>query len=328
MCDAGGVWSRTLVRGLGLKVCLETERGYNTTYPKSPIDLPMPVFFSDHGFIASPLAVGLRVGGAVEMASPDAPPNYKRAAAMRKVMRRYVPDLPEEGGVEWMGCRPSTPDSMPVIGRDPRDPRIVFAFGHGHPRLSAATARHVARQSPAGPTKAGLFGIGAPVVSIRAIVRPATTSHIRPCARPSSASTPATAIGPNVAAAARRCRINHEREAQDFSPAMRIRTGLMFEPPHDLMSDHPPQLIRETPTARCSSSRPAAACRCAAMARSAPSRSSSRGAGDAEARRQACSGRRPTVRPAFRDNFGNVTVSSEHRPSPTGLGSWSMFDPA
>lgn len=143
---AGGVWSRTLVRGLGLKICLETERGYNTTYPKSPIDLPMPVFFSDHGFIASPLAVGLRVGGAVEMASPEAPPNFKRAAAMRKVMRRYVPDLPEEGGVEWMGCRPSTPDSMPVIGRDPRDNRIVFAFGHGHLglTLSAATARHVA----------------------------------------------------------------------------------------------------------------------------------------------------------------------------------------
>jgi len=143
---AGGVWSRDLVRSLGLKICLETERGYNTTYPSSPIDLPMPVFFSDHGFIASPLAVGLRVGGAVEMASPEAPPNFARAAAMRKVMRRYVPDLPEEGGVEWMGCRPSTPDSLPVIGRDPNDPRIVFAFGHGHLglTLSAVTARHVA----------------------------------------------------------------------------------------------------------------------------------------------------------------------------------------
>jgi D-amino-acid dehydrogenase len=142
---AGGVWSRDLVRDLGLKVTLETERGYNTTYPASPIDLPMPVFFADHGFIASPLAVGLRVGGAVEMASPEAPPNFARAKAMRTVMRRYVPDLPEEGGVEWMGCRPSTPDSLPVIGRDPRDPRIVFAFGHGHLglTLSAATARHV-----------------------------------------------------------------------------------------------------------------------------------------------------------------------------------------
>lgn len=159
---AGGVWSRDIVRDLGLKVTLETERGYNTTYASSPIDLPMPVFFSDHGFIASPLAVGLRVGGAVEMASPEAPPNFARAAAMRKVMRRYVPDLPEDGGVEWMGCRPSTPDSLPVIGRDPRDPRVVFAFGHGHLglTLSAATARHVASLVAGRPdAKLAPFGI-------------------------------------------------------------------------------------------------------------------------------------------------------------------------
>ena len=45
-----------------------------------------------------------------------------------------------------MGCRPSTPDSLPVLGPHPRDPRIVFAFGHGHLglTLSAVTARHVA----------------------------------------------------------------------------------------------------------------------------------------------------------------------------------------
>ena len=106
----------------------------------------MPVFFSQFGFVASPLADGLRVGGAVELARPDATPNYARAAAMRKIMRRYVPDLPETGGAEWMGRRPATPDSLPVIGRDPQDPRIVFAFGHGHLGLTLAgvTARHVA----------------------------------------------------------------------------------------------------------------------------------------------------------------------------------------
>lgn len=143
---AGGVWSRDLVRQLGLTVSLETERGYNTTFANSPIDLPMPIFFDDHGFVASPLADGLRVGGAVELASVEAPPNFARAAAMRKKMRRYVPDLPEAGGTEWMGRRPATPDSLPVIGADPHDPRIVFAFGHGHLglTLSATTARHIA----------------------------------------------------------------------------------------------------------------------------------------------------------------------------------------
>lgn len=142
---AAGIWSRELVRGMGLKVLLETERGYNTTYTDLDWNLPMPVGFADHGFIATPLIDGLRVGGAVELAKPDTPPNFGRAKAMRAKMRRYVPSLPE-GGKEWMGRRPSTPDSIPVISRHPQDDRILFAFGHGHLglTLSAVTGRMVA----------------------------------------------------------------------------------------------------------------------------------------------------------------------------------------
>jgi D-amino-acid dehydrogenase len=142
---AAGVWSRELVRGLGLRVLLETERGYNTTYTDLDWNLAMPVGFADHGFIASPLVDGLRIGGAVELAKPATSSNFGRAKAMREKMRRYVPSLPE-GGVEWMGRRPSTPDSLPVIDRHPDDNRIVFAFGHGHLglTLSAVTARLVA----------------------------------------------------------------------------------------------------------------------------------------------------------------------------------------
>ncbi|WP_432345114.1 FAD-binding oxidoreductase [Shinella yambaruensis] len=142
-----GVWSRRFVADLGLKVLLETERGYNTTFMNPSMTLEMPVFFSEHGFVATPFENALRIGGAVELASPDAPANYRRAAAMRRKMRRYVPDLQEEGGTEWMGRRPSTPDSLPVISLHPADPRIAFAFGHGHLglTLSATTGRHVAR---------------------------------------------------------------------------------------------------------------------------------------------------------------------------------------
>ncbi|GLQ11842.1 amino acid dehydrogenase [Devosia yakushimensis] len=155
---ASGVWSRDLVRGLGAKVLLENERGYNTTYTDLDWNLPMPVGFADHGFIASPLVDGLRVGGAVELAKPDTAPNFARAKAMRTKMRRYVPALPE-GGKEWMGRRPSTPDSLPVISRHPGDDRIVYAFGHGHLglTLSAVTARLVATliaDAPADPALA------------------------------------------------------------------------------------------------------------------------------------------------------------------------------
>ena len=159
---AGGVWSRDIVRQLDLSVHLETERGYNTTFPDCAIDIPVPLFFDSHGFVASALEDGLRVGGAVELAAVDAPPNFARAGAMREKMRRYVPDLPEAGGMEWMGRRPSTPDSLPVIGPHPRDPRILFAFGHGHVglTLSAVTARHIADLAAGRPRDRNLEAVG------------------------------------------------------------------------------------------------------------------------------------------------------------------------
>lgn len=143
---AAGIWSRPLVERMGLHVLLETERGYNTTFVNPAVTLEMPVFFSEHGFVATPFENMLRVGGAVELARPETAANYARAAAMRRKMRRYVPDLPDEGGTEWMGRRPSTPDSIPVIGLHPGDARIAFAFGHGHLglTLAATTGRHVA----------------------------------------------------------------------------------------------------------------------------------------------------------------------------------------
>jgi D-amino-acid dehydrogenase len=160
---AGGVWSRDLVRKLGLRVLLEAERGYNTTFPDPGFTMTVPVFLTGHGFVVSPLNDGLRVGGAVELASVDAPPNFARAKAMRQKARRYLPDLPEEGGREWMGARPATPDSLAVIGPNPKDSRIVFAFGHGHLglTLSAATARHAAGLLTGGAREKNLapFGI-------------------------------------------------------------------------------------------------------------------------------------------------------------------------
>ncbi|MDP6897428.1 MAG: FAD-binding oxidoreductase, partial [Rhodospirillales bacterium] len=58
----------------------------------------------------------------------------------------YLPDLNVGGGNEWMGHRPSTPDSLPVIGRASRHSNILYAFGHGHLGLtgSATTGRLVA----------------------------------------------------------------------------------------------------------------------------------------------------------------------------------------
>lgn len=140
---AAGAWSHQLSRLLGDPIPLETERGYNTTLPPDALDLRRQITFSDHGFVVSPLSCGIRVGGAVELAGLKRPPDYRRAQAMLDKAKAFLPALRIEGGEQWMGFRPSLPDSLPVIGRARRHPDMFYAFGHGHLGLtqSAATAR-------------------------------------------------------------------------------------------------------------------------------------------------------------------------------------------
>lgn len=138
-----GAWSHLLARQLGDRIPLETERGYNTTLPPGAFDVKRQLIFGGHGFVVTPLSTGLRIGGAVEFGGLDRPPNFARSKAMLEKARRFLPGLDSRGGREWMGYRPSLPDSLPVIGRSAADPKIIYAFGHGHLGLTqaAATAR-------------------------------------------------------------------------------------------------------------------------------------------------------------------------------------------
>ena len=136
---AAGAWSHLLARNLGDRIPLETERGYNTTLPVSAFDVKRQLIFSGHGFVITPLETGLRVGGAVELGGIERPPNFQRSKAMLEKAKRFLPGLDPSGGREWMGFRPSLPDSLPVIGAA-RSPNIFYAFGHGHLGLTQAAA--------------------------------------------------------------------------------------------------------------------------------------------------------------------------------------------
>lgn len=143
---AAGAFSHRIARTIGERIPLETERGYNTTLPADAFDLRMQVTFGGHGFVVSKLSTGLRVGGAVELGGLSLPPNFRRADAMLRKAQDFLPGLKTTGGVQWMGFRPSLPDSLPAIGRARATPRILYAFGHGHLGLtqSAGTARIIA----------------------------------------------------------------------------------------------------------------------------------------------------------------------------------------
>jgi D-amino-acid dehydrogenase len=143
---AAGAWSAPLAQSIGDHVLLESERGYNATLPRHGLKVSREIIFAERKFVASPLDVGLRIGGAAEFAGLDAPANYKRSDALLELGKRFLPGIDATDAVKWMGNRPATPDSLPVIGASPRVPSVSYAFGHGHLGLtqSATTAALIA----------------------------------------------------------------------------------------------------------------------------------------------------------------------------------------
>jgi D-amino-acid dehydrogenase len=142
---ACGAWSKPLTRMLGHEVPLETERGYHVMLPDPAVKPRLPVHIADYGFVATPLEHGLRFAGTVELGGLAAPPNYARADMLLARGRSVFPGLSDAGRTDWMGHRPSVPDSVPVISGG-RHPNAFFAFGHGHLGLThaAITGRLVA----------------------------------------------------------------------------------------------------------------------------------------------------------------------------------------
>ena len=69
-----------------------------------------------------------------------------------------MPGLTGEPASQWMGPRPSHPDSKPVIGRSPRHANVFFAFGHDHLGLTMAgiTGKLIAELATGKPTSVDL----------------------------------------------------------------------------------------------------------------------------------------------------------------------------
>ena len=135
---AAGVWSRPLVAGLGYRVPLVSQRGYHATFTNPGVTLGRVVLPTAVTATMVPMAMGIRIGGTVEFAVRGAPPNGRRADALCRHAKATLPALNVGERTTWMGERPCMPDSLPVLGRAPRHPAVLFAFGHGHQGLIGA----------------------------------------------------------------------------------------------------------------------------------------------------------------------------------------------
>jgi D-amino-acid dehydrogenase len=143
---AAGAWSTPLVAPLGVRIPLETQRGYHVTIEDAGVAPRLPVAVSEGKYYATPMEGGLRVAGTVEFAGLEAQPEYRRARRLLEQVRELYPDVRTERFTEWMGHRPCLPDSLPAIGTPRGVPGLVVAYGHGHNGMTSGpvTGRLVA----------------------------------------------------------------------------------------------------------------------------------------------------------------------------------------
>ncbi len=157
-CDAvvlaAGAWSAGLARQMGVKVPLESERGYHLELIEPSFMPRAPVMISAGKFVITPMEGRLRLAGIVEFGGLSAPPSQAPLALLRRHLRQAMPRLRWKSEQGWMGHRPTLPDSLPVIGAVPGLAGAFMAFGHQHVGLTGAAktgrllAQLIAGQAP------------------------------------------------------------------------------------------------------------------------------------------------------------------------------------
>ena len=132
-----GVWSAGLAKKLGVKIPLTSERGYHVEYHSPNIKFKAPVVISDSKFIIHSMQGRLRCAGLVEFGGIFQPESSHPFKLIEKKIETLFPQLKYERKTYWMGHRPSTTDSLPVIDISPNYNNVWLGYGHQHIGLSA-----------------------------------------------------------------------------------------------------------------------------------------------------------------------------------------------
>ena len=127
-----GAWSAALAGMLGDSISVTAERGYHVMIERAPHMPAISVISGDHNVSISTLSTGLRLTTMAELTAIDAPPDHARALRIFRAAAPLIRGLELDVASRWVGSRPSTPDSLPVIGRSPRHRNVIYACGHGH----------------------------------------------------------------------------------------------------------------------------------------------------------------------------------------------------
>jgi len=133
---ASGVWSAELLKTLGYKIPLESERGYHIELVSASHQPRYPSMIASGKFVMTPMDGRVRLAGMVEFGGLVAGPNQRPVEFLHRQLNALVPDMQWDDTREWLGHRPATIDSIPVIGSISGAADLYVGFGHQHVGLT------------------------------------------------------------------------------------------------------------------------------------------------------------------------------------------------
>lgn len=124
---AAGAWA-PLIEGLPRPLPIHPVRGQMLSVEASPLT---HVVYGPNGYLVPRGETHTLAGSTMEKSGFDASTTTDGVQEIRKMADDLCPALKGVPTARtWAGLRPVTPDFLPIIGRDPDHPSLLYACGH------------------------------------------------------------------------------------------------------------------------------------------------------------------------------------------------------
>jgi glycine oxidase len=123
---AAGAWAGK-IPGARFAHAVEPARGQLVSYSRSPV---RHVAYGPRGYVV-PRGDHTIGGSTMENVGFDASTTVEGVKKVRAAAEEICPRLADAADPQaWAGLRPITPDMLPILGRDPERPSLIYACGH------------------------------------------------------------------------------------------------------------------------------------------------------------------------------------------------------
>lgn len=139
---AGGSWSPTIARELGIRLLMQAGKGYSVTIQRKESKPLIPLIFTEARVAMTSMGDRLRAAGTMEIAGLDSSISQRRVDAILNSIPQYIGGVAPADfsiGEVWAGLRPVSPDGLPYIGRFQSYSNLIAATGHAMIGISLAT---------------------------------------------------------------------------------------------------------------------------------------------------------------------------------------------